>query len=151
MPSNLSGTAAVYRGVFSTVGQRALKSKLRQDTCLGQRQERAMNVRERALHEGFKNETDEELERKRKVYLSFIVSHAEEQANIAAKAAQLEDNRADYLVLSSIVQDRQRKRMRREALGAWSNVLVPFISGAAGVLVSPVATSIWTSIKAIFS
>jgi hypothetical protein len=110
-----------------------------------------MNAEQRALYDGFKDETDEELERKRKVYLSFIVSHAEEQANIAAKAAQLEANRESYEVLSGIVQDRQRRRMRREAFGAWANVLVPFISGAAGVLVSPIATSIWTSNKAVFS
>jgi len=38
------------------------------------------------LRRGFKFETDEELDRKRKVYLSFVVSHAEEQANIQAIA-----------------------------------------------------------------
>jgi hypothetical protein len=77
-----------------------------------------------------------------------IVSSAEEQANIQAKRADIVGNRRRYDVLSKIVKDRQRRRMRREALDAWVRIGVPFLSGAGGILLSPAEASIWSSIRA---
>lgn len=96
------------------------------------------------LVDGFKYETNEELERKRKVYLSFVVSQTEER--IKQDSKNLEFNRKAYEALSQIVQKRERTRMRREMLSEllqWSGLLVPFIGG---IFASPYIRTIWNNL-----
>lgn len=86
-----------------------------------------MNDDARTLIEAYKWETDEELERKRKVYLSFIVG--ETQDEIRAKAANLDDNREIYEALSMIVRRRERNKRIWGTTLQWMGFAGPFILG----------------------
>jgi hypothetical protein len=62
-----------------------------------------MNPEQRKLCNGFKYETDAELDQKRGVYLDFIVGYAQDQANIQAKRCKL----ADFSGCASIARSRR--------------------------------------------
>ena len=79
------------------------------------------------LIEAYMWETDEELDRKRKVYLSFIVG--ETQDDIRAKAAKLDDNREMYEELSNIIRRRERYKRRMDGTFQWLGFAGPFILG----------------------
>jgi hypothetical protein len=102
----------------------------------------------RDLYKGFKYETEEELERKRKVYLSFIVNDEEEQAKIRQERGDVELNKACYDILSKIIQKRQRVRMREERFKNWVSITAPFLAGLVGVMLSPLAARVWNAIQA---
>ena len=55
-------------------------------------------------------ETDDELERKRKVYMSFIVGQTRDE--ILAKSMKLEDNREMYEALSKIIRGREKRKRK---------------------------------------
>ncbi len=72
-------------------------------------------------------ETDEELERKRKVYLSFIVGQTQDE--IRAKAAKVDDNRDMYEALSRIIRWRERRKRVSGEVFRWLGFAGPFILG----------------------
>ena len=84
----------------------------------------------RELEELFEYETDEELNRKRGVYRSFIVRQTEEK--IAESAKDLDFNEDAYKTLSKIVHRRQKARERRERLKEilqWAGLFGPLLVG----------------------
>ncbi len=86
-----------------------------------------MDAESRKLLDAYRWETDEELERKRKVYVSFIVGQT--QDDIRAKLMKLEENREMYEALSRIIRRREgRKRISGEFY-RWTGVLLPFVLG----------------------
>ncbi len=86
-----------------------------------------MDAETENLLDEYRWETDEELERKRKVYLSFIVGQTEDE--IRAKSMDLEANREMHEALSKIIRDREfRKRVWGEVY-RWAGVLAPFVLG----------------------
>ncbi|MGB4106417.1 MAG: hypothetical protein WBK55_01320 [Alphaproteobacteria bacterium] len=85
------------------------------------------------LIKNFQYETDEELERKRKVFLSHVVSQTQEK--IAEGKKDLDFNRKAYLELSKIIQKRQ-KRKRSEY---WvEKIILPLLIGVIGI------TGVWS-------
>ncbi len=86
-----------------------------------------MDAEANKLLDKYRWEGDVELERKRKVYLSFIVGQT--QDDIRAKSMKLEDNREMYEALSGIIRRREaRKRISGEVY-RWTGVLLPFVLG----------------------
>ena len=82
------------------------------------------------LSKAFEFETNAELDRKRMVYLSHIVSQTRDE--IQENAKDVDFNRLAYETRSKIVQKRQRAPMRRERLGEllqWVGLLGSFIGG----------------------
>ncbi len=79
-------------------------------------------------------EGDAELERKRKVYLSFIVGQTQDE--ILATSMQLEENREMYEGLSRIIRRREARKRISGEIHRWSSVLLPFVLGllAANIL-----------------
>ena len=86
-----------------------------------------MDVETAKLLKAYRWETDEELERKRKVYLSFIVGQTQDE--IRAKSMKLEANREMYEALSAIVRGRERKKRIWGEVYRWAAVLIPFVLG----------------------
>ncbi len=86
-----------------------------------------MDAEAKKLVETYQWETDEELDRKRKVYLSFIVG--ETQDDIRAKAAKLDDNREMYEELSKIIRRRERYKRVSGGVLQWLGFAGPFILG----------------------
>ncbi len=94
-----------------------------------------MNDDLRRLREMYEYETDDELERKRQVYLHHIVSETKDE--IEAGRKDIDFNRAAYNLLSQIVHERERVRRRRERnihILQWLGFLGPFIAGVIGGL-----------------
>ncbi len=86
-----------------------------------------MDAETKKLLDAYRWEGDVELERKRKVYLSFIVGQT--QDDIRAKSMKLEENREMYEALSRIIRRREgRKRISGEVY-RWTGVLLPFVLG----------------------
>ncbi len=86
-----------------------------------------MDAEANKLLDKYRWEGDVELERKRKVYLSFIVGQT--QDDIRAKSMKLEENREMYEALSRIIRRREgRKRISGEVY-RWTGVLLPFVLG----------------------
>ncbi len=86
-----------------------------------------MDAETKKLVDAYRWEGDVELERKRKVYLSFIVGQT--QDDIRAKSMKLEENREMYEALSRIIRRREgRKRISGEVY-RWTGVLLPFVLG----------------------
>ena len=84
----------------------------------------------RKLEEDYEYETDEELKRKRFVYRSIIVKGTKDE--IEKKAADLELCKAADTVLSKIVRERERARLRRETgkeIIMWVGAFTPFVLG----------------------
>ncbi len=72
-----------------------------------------MDAETKKLVDAYRWEGDVELERKRKVYLSFIVGQT--QDDIRAQSMKLEENREMYEALSRIIRRREaRKRISGE-------------------------------------
>ena len=93
-----------------------------------------MDAETKKLMREYRWETDGELERKRKVYLSFVVGQTQDE--IRAKSMNLEQNKEMYEGLSEIIRGREsRMRISRE-LHRWSGVILPFVLGllAANIL-----------------
>ena len=86
-----------------------------------------MDAEIKKLLDAYRWETDEELERKRKVYLSFIVGQTQDE--IRAKSMKLEENREMYDALSNIIQARERRKRIRGEIYRWAGVLMPFVLG----------------------
>ncbi len=86
-----------------------------------------MDAETKKLVDAYRWEGDVELERKRKVYLSFIVGQT--QDDIRAKSMKLEENQEMYEALSRIIRRREaRKRISGEVY-RWTGVLLPFVLG----------------------
>ena len=66
-------------------------------------------------------------ERKRKVYLSFIV--AQTRDDIRAKSMKLEENREMYEALSRIIRRREKRKRIHGEVYRWAGVLLPFVLG----------------------
>ena len=102
----------------------------------------------RQLGEVFKYETDDELDRKRKVFLSHIVSETLDKIEEGRK--DVEFNRAAYDTLSKIVHERERVRRRRERnthILQWLGFLGPLLVGlVGGVFASPSFQKIWDAL-----
>ncbi len=79
------------------------------------------------LLDAYRWETDDELERKRKVYMSFIVGQTQDE--ILAKSMKLEDNREMYEALSKIIRGREKRKRIRGEIYRWAGVLLPFVLG----------------------
>ena len=93
-----------------------------------------MDAETKKLMREYRWETDAELERKRKVFLSHIVGQTRDE--IRANAMNVEQNREMHEGLSEIIRGREsRTRISRE-LHRWSGVLLPFVLGllAANIL-----------------
>lgn len=86
-----------------------------------------MDAETKQLMATYRWETDEELERKRKVYLSFIVGQTQDE--IRAKSMNLEENRAMHEALSKIIRRRKRRKRIWSEVYRWAAVLVPFVLG----------------------
>ncbi len=86
-----------------------------------------MDAETKRLLDAYRWETDEELERKRKVYLSFVVGQTQDE--IRAKSMKLEDNRDMYVALSNLIQARERRKRIWGEVYRWAGVLVPFVLG----------------------
>ena len=86
-----------------------------------------MDAETRQLMATYRWETDEELERKRKVYLSFIVGQTQDE--IRAKSMNLEENIAMHEALSKIIRRRERRKRIWSGVYRWAAVLVPFVLG----------------------
>ena len=86
-----------------------------------------MDAEGQELLNAYKWETDEELDRKRKIYLSFIVGKT--QDDIRAKAAKLDDNREMYEKLSKIIRGRERNKRLWGGLLQWLGFVGPFVLG----------------------
>ncbi len=84
-----------------------------------------MDAETKKLLKAYRWETDEELDRKRKVYLSFIVGQIQDE--IRAKSMDLEANREMHEALSKIVRGRERRRRVWGEVYRWAGVLVPFV------------------------
>lgn len=89
----------------------------------------------KALARDFKDETDEELKRKREVYLSFIVSQTTEK--IAKSAENLEFNQQAYRALSSIAQKRERARKLWDRVDASGKAIAFVLTFTLGLMGSP--------------
>ncbi len=86
-----------------------------------------MDAKTKKLVDAYRWEGDVELERKRKVYLGYIVGQT--QDDIRAKSMQLEENREMYEALSRIIRRREgRKRISGEVY-RWTGVFLPFVLG----------------------
>ena len=86
-----------------------------------------MDAETKKLVDTYRWEGNVELERKRKVYLSFIVGQTRE--DIRAQSMDLEENREVYEALSGIIRRREgRKRISGEFY-RWTGVLLPFVLG----------------------
>ena len=72
-------------------------------------------------------EGDVELERKRKVYLRFIVGQTRE--DIRAQSMDLEENREVYEALSRIIRRREGWKRISGEFYRWTGVLLPFVLG----------------------
>lgn len=82
------------------------------------------------LRDLYLHETDEELDRKRKVYLSHVVKETRESIDEDAK--DLVYNRRAYEELSAIVRQRRRSQGRREAalfVLQWLGFIGPYVLG----------------------
>ncbi len=86
-----------------------------------------MDAEYKKLLDEYRWETDEELERKRKVYRSFVVGRTQEE--IRARSMNLEANREMYAALSKLIQGRERRRRRWDETYRWAGVLLPFVIG----------------------
>ena len=86
-----------------------------------------MDAEAKKLLDAYRWETDEELERKRKVYLSFIVGQTQDE--IRAKSMKLEDNREVYEALSKMIRGREKRKRIRGEVYRWAGVLLPFVLG----------------------
>ena len=86
-----------------------------------------MDEKGKQLIKAYKWEPDEELERKRKIYLAFIVGAT--QDDIRAKAAKVEDNREMYEALSKIIRRRERNKRVWGGVFQWLGFAGPFILG----------------------
>ncbi len=86
-----------------------------------------MDAETKKLLDKYRWEGDEELERKRKVYLSFIVGQTQDE--IRAKSMKLEDNREVYEALSKIIRGREKRKRIRGEIYRWAGVLLPFVLG----------------------
>ena len=83
-----------------------------------------MDAETKKLLRAYRWETDAELERKRKVFLSFVVGQT--RTEILEKSMNLEQNKEMYEGLSTIIRGREtRMRVSRE-LHRWTGVLLPF-------------------------
>ena len=93
-----------------------------------------MDEKGNQLIETYKWETDAELERKRMIYLRFIVGQT--QDDIRAKAANVDDNREMYEALSKIIRRRERNKRVSGEVFRWLGFAGPFILGliASGLL-----------------
>ncbi len=93
-----------------------------------------MDAEIKKLLDAYRWETDEELERKRKVYLSFIVG--ETQDDIRARSLKLEENREIYEGLSRIIRRREARKRISGEVHRWTGVVLPFVLGllAANIL-----------------
>lgn len=82
------------------------------------------------LRRAFEDETDDELERKRGVYRSFVVK--ETLAEIYEDSLDLEANRQRLDVIAGLIKERQHAKGRREGLREWREwlgITGPFILG----------------------
>ncbi len=86
-----------------------------------------MDAETKNLLDVYRWETDEELERKRKVYLGFIVGQSQDE--IRAKSMKLEENRETYEALSKLIQGRERRKRIWGEIYRWAGVLLPFVLG----------------------
>ena len=93
-----------------------------------------MDAENKKRLEDFRWEGDVELERKRKVYLSFIVG--ETQDDIRARSLKLEENREIYEGLSRIIRRREARKRISGEVHRWTGVVLPFVLGllAANIL-----------------
>ena len=102
----------------------------------------------RQLRELYTYETDKELERKREVYRSHIISQTLDEIEAGRKS--LDFNRAAYDALSDIVHERERVGRRRERnthVLQWLGFLGPFILGLiSGVSASPYFQKTWDAL-----
>ena len=86
-----------------------------------------MDAEIKSLIATYRWETDEELERKRKVFLSFIVGQT--QDDIRAKSMNVDENREMYEALSKIIRGRERRKRIWGGFFRWAGVLFPFVLG----------------------
>ena len=94
-----------------------------------------MDAELKTLLDEYRWEGDVELERKRKVYLSFIVK--ETQDDIRARSMNLEENREMYEGLSRIIRRREARKRISGEFYRWSGVILPFVLGL-------LAANIWS-------
>ena len=85
----------------------------------------------------FEFETDEELNRKRGVYLSFIVEQTKKE--IEESRSDLDFNREAYRVLSEIVQAREKNKQYRDRQELWIKWVGLGVAFVAGVVVTGAA------------
>ena len=86
-----------------------------------------MDAEIKKLLDAYRWETDEELERKRKVYLSFIVGQTQDE--IRAKSLNLEQNQEMHEALSKIIRGREKRKRIQGGVYQWAAVLLPFVLG----------------------
>ncbi len=86
-----------------------------------------MDAEAKKLLDKYRWEGDVELERKRKVYLTFIVGQT--QDDIRAKSMNLEQNREVYEGLSRIIRRREARKRISGEVHRWTGVILPFVLG----------------------
>ncbi len=86
-----------------------------------------MDAEVKKLLDAYRWETDEELERKRKVFLSFVVGQTQDE--ILAKSMNLEQNKEMHKALSGLIRGRQRRKRIWGEVYRWAGVLLPFVLG----------------------
>ena len=86
-----------------------------------------MDPETKKLLEAYRWETDEELERKRKVFLSFVVGQTQDE--ILAKSMNLEQNKEMHKALSGLIRGRERRKRIWGGVYRWAGVLLPFVLG----------------------
>jgi hypothetical protein len=82
------------------------------------------------LKRQFEFETDEELSRKRQVYLSHIVNHTQDEIEETRK--DIDFNKSAYAMLSEIAQAREKaaqSRQKQELYIKWIGLGVSFLAG----------------------
>ena len=98
----------------------------------------------RQLKDDFEYETDEELKRKREVYLSHIVRETAEE--IAKSQKDLDFNREAYRVLSEIIRTRERRREQLEGKKVklqWLGFIGPFVLGVITTGLAVITSHFW--------
>ncbi len=86
-----------------------------------------MDAETKKLVDTYRWEGDVELERKRKVYLRFIVGQTRE--DIRAQSMKLEENREVYEALSRSIRRREGWKRISGEFYRWTGVLLPFVLG----------------------